>query len=206
MKLVVGLGNPGLRYAGTRHNAGFLIAERFAADRGIALAEERFQGRFGSGFVATGGGASRVEVGVLEPATYMNCSGAAVAEAVAELPVDDPCQDLLIVLDDMDLPFGRLRLRPAGGPGGHRGLSDILERFRSQEIPRLRFGVGRPREEAGAVEHVLQRFSLDEERRLPAQIERAARAVEVALLEGVTPAMNVYNRDPASEDDAGDGG
>ena len=195
MKLVVGLGNPGLRYAGTRHNAGFLVAERFAADR--------FHGRFGSGFVPAGGGVSRLEVGVLEPATYMNCSGASVVEAVAELPVEDPRQDLLIVLDDMDLPFGRLRLRPAGGAGGHRGLSDILERLGSDEVPRLRFGVGSPHEAADAVEHVLQRFSPDEERGLPAQIERAARAVAAALFEGVTPAMNVYNRDPASEDDAG---
>ena len=204
MKLVVGLGNPGLRYAGTRHNAGFLVTGRFAADRRIALLEERFYGRFGSGFVS-GGGAGRLEVGVLQPATYMNCSGASVAEAVAELPVEDPRQDLLIVLDDMDLPFGRLRLRPAGGAGGHRGLSDILERLGSREVPRLRFGVGRPEEDAGAVEHVLQRFSPDEERSLPGQIERAAQAVAAALFEGVTPAMNVYNRDPASEEDESGG-
>lgn len=205
MKLVVGLGNPGLKYAGTRHNAGFLVAERFAADRRIALCEERFCGRFGSGFTS-GGSAGRLEVGVLEPATYMNCSGAAVVEAVAELPVENPRQDLLIVLDDMDLPFGRLRLRPSGGAGGHRGLADILERLGSREVPRLRFGVGRPREEAGAVEHVLQRFSPDEEQSLPGQIERAARAVAAALFEGVTPAMNEYNRDPAPEDGAENGG
>jgi PTH1 family peptidyl-tRNA hydrolase len=205
MKLVVGLGNPGLRYAGTRHNAGFLVAERFAADWRIALVEERFQGRFGSGF-ASPGGASRLEIGVLEPATYMNCSGAAVIEAVAELGVEDPRQDLLIVLDDMDLPFGRLRLRPAGGAGGHLGLADILAGLGSREVPRLRFGVGRPREEAGAVEHVLQRFSPEEEQSLPAQIERAARAVAAALFEGVTPAMNEFNRDPASEDAAEDSG
>ena len=205
MKLVVGLGNPGSRYAGTRHNAGFLVTERCAADRHIALAEERFHGRFGSGFAAEGG-AGRLEVGVLQPATYMTCSGASVAEAVAELPVEDPRQDLLIVLDDMDLPFGRLRLRPSGGAGGHRGLSDILERLGSREVPRLRFGVGRPQEDAGAVEHVLQRFSPDEEQSLPGQIERAAQAVAAALFEGVTPAMNAYNRDPASEEDASDGG
>ncbi len=206
MKLVVGLGNPGLRYAGTRHNAGFLVAERFAADRRIALVEQRFYGRFGSGFVSVAGGVGRLEVGVLEPATYMNCSGTSVVEAVAELPVEDVRRDLLIVLDDMDLPFGRLRLRPAGGAGGHRGLSDILERLGSREVPRLRFGVGRPREDAGAVEHVLQHFSPEEERSLPGQIERAAQAVAAALFEGVTPAMNVYNRDPASgEDEAGGG-
>lgn len=194
MKLVVGLGNPGLRYAGTRHNAGFLVAERFAAACGIELGEERFQGRFGRGF-ALGGAANRVEIGVLEPATYMNGSGAAVAEAVAGLPVEDVRRDLLVVLDDMDLPFGRLRLRPGGGAGGHRGLSDILDQLGSREVPRLRFGVGRPREEADAVEHVLERFSPDETRRLPPLVERAAEAVRAALLEGVTPAMNRYNRD-----------
>lgn len=206
MKLVVGLGNPGPRYAGTRHNAGFLVAERFAADCGIALAEHRFEGRFGAGVVRAGAArdagceVAPIQVGVLEPETYMNCSGDAVGAAVGGLAIEDASRDLLVVLDDMDLPFGRLRLRPGGGAGGHRGLSHILERLERQDVPRLRFGVGRPREDAGAVEHVLERFSPEEERRLPGHIERAARAVAATLIEGVTAAMNTYNRDPSPEE------
>lgn len=205
MKLVVGLGNPGRRYVGTRHNAGFLVAERFAADCGIALEARRFEGRYGQGVLPVDAAhaaavSAPIEVGVLEPETYMNCSGDALAAALAGLAIEDASRDLLIVLDDMDLPFGRLRLRPGGGAGGHRGLSHILERLERQDLPRLRFGVGRPSEDADAVDHVLERFSPEEVDRLPGHIERAARAVAAALLEGVTAAMNRYNRDPQLEE------
>jgi PTH1 family peptidyl-tRNA hydrolase len=205
VKLVVGLGNPGPRYAGTRHNAGFLVAERFAADCGIALGERRFEGRFGEGLLRAGAArdaereVAPIRVGVLEPETYMNCSGDAVDAALGGLAIEDVSRDLLIVLDDMDLPFGRLRLRPGGGAGGHRGLSHILERLECQDVARLRFGVGRPREEAGAIEHVLECFSSEEELRLPGHVERAARAVAAALSQGVTAAMNLYNCDPSLE-------
>jgi len=207
VKLVVGLGNPGRRYVGTRHNAGFLVAERFASDCGIALAERRFGGRFGRGVLSVGtadtAGAEAarlapIEVGVLEPETYMNCSGDAVAEALDALAIEDVSRDLLVVLDDIDLPFGRLRLRPDGGAGGHRGLSHILERLGRRDVPRLRFGVSRPPEDA--VDHVLQRFAPEEAQRLPEHLERAAQAIGLALGEGVAAAMNAYNRDPATEE------
>ena len=136
MKLVVGLGNPGRRYQATRHNVGFRIVERFAASRGIELGERRFEGRFGRGSVPVAGAAS-LDVGVLEPQTWMNHSGRSVAEALGALPVDDPAQDLLVVLDDVDLPFGRLRVRPAGGAGGHRGLADVIEALGRSDLPRL---------------------------------------------------------------------
>ena len=120
MKLVVGLGNPGPSYAGTRHNVGFRVVERFARSAGIELRELRFRGRFGRGRWRDS------EVAVLEPQTTMNRSGDAVAAALAALPPLDPGNDVLVVFDDLDLPFGRLRLRPSGGAGGHRGLRRIV--------------------------------------------------------------------------------
>ena len=197
MKLVVGLGNPGRRYQATRHNVGFRIVERFAASRGIELGERRFEGRFGRGSVPVAGAAS-LDVGILEPQTWMNHSGRSVAEALGALPVDDPPQDLLVVLDDVDLPFGRLRVRPAGGAGGHRGLADVIEALGRSDLPRLRFGVGRPEIPLETADWVLQPFSEEEAAELPARIATASEALGVALLEGVPAAMNRFNPDPAS--------
>lgn len=193
MKLVVGLGNPGPRYAPTRHNVGFRVVEHLAASRHIPWGAERFGGRFGRGRL---GG---LEVGLLEPLTWMNLSGDAVVEALEALPVGDPGSDLLVVLDDVDLPFGRLRLRPGGGGGGHRGLEHVIERLGTRDFPRLRFGVGRPQGAAETSDWVLSRFSPEEERALAVQLPRAADAVEAALCEGLPAAMNRYNADPAPE-------
>lgn len=197
MKLVVGLGNPGARYATTRHNVGFRVVERWASQRGLPLDDERFGGRFGSGTLATADGP--LDVAVLEPLDYMNRSGAPVAAALAELPVSDPSADLLIVLDDVDLPFGRLRLRPSGSAGGHRGLADVIEALGSSDLPRLRFGVGRPQGLVDTVEWVLAPFSSQEEAQLDEALAEAAAAVDAALCEGIGRAMNVVNRAPASE-------
>ena len=120
MKLVVGLGNPGPRYAGTRHNAGFRVAIRFAERHGIALDSQRHGGRFGRASAALEGGV-RQDVAVLLPETFMNRSGRVVADAVSLLPIARLEEDLLVVLDDVDLPFGRLRLRAAGGAGATAG-------------------------------------------------------------------------------------
>jgi PTH1 family peptidyl-tRNA hydrolase len=191
---VVGLGNPGPRHARTRHNVGFRVAERFAADHAIALTGEAFGGRFGTGEIA---GAGRgVPVAVLEPLVFMNRSGEAVAEAVADLPVPDPAHDLLVVLDDVDLPFGRLRLRRAGGSGGHRGLADVIERLARDDFARLRFGVGRPTGGRDTRYHVLEDFSVEEERALLELVARAANAVTLALTAGIAAAMDRYNPDP----------
>ena len=206
MKLIVGLGNPGPQYVGTRHNVGFLVAARFAAAHGIVLSERRFGGRFGAGSLPASDERAATDVAVLLPETYMNLSGEAVSQAVAELTIEDPARDLLVVIDDMDLPFGRLRLRPGGGSGGHRGLADVLDRLERDDLPRLRVGVGRPPVAVGAIDHVLRRFSPEEEQGLPDLLERAARALTLASLEGVTRAMNVCNRDPAATGEAPDGG
>lgn len=202
MKLVVGLGNPGRRYAATRHNVGFRVVERFAARHAIALDAQRFGGRFGRGRLVPDAGAP-LDVGVLEPLTFMNRSGAAVAEALAALPVAEPAQDLMLAFDDVDLPFGRLRLRLGGGAGGHRGLADVIEVLGRRDLPRLRFGVGRPAVPMDTTDWVLTEFSEAEEAALPGRVDAAADALECALVDGVQAAMNRFNRDPAAADESG---
>ncbi len=190
MKLIVGLGNPGRRYAATRHNVGFRVVERFAERQRLSLSSKKFDGRFGRGDV---GG---VEVGILEPETFMNLSGASVAAALRYLPVDDWKTDLLVVSDDVDLPFGKLRIRPGGGPGGHNGLKDIIAHLGGDAFARMRFGVGRPGDgRVDTADHVLQGFSDDEEKVLRGRLDAAAEAIETWLFDGLQTAMNRFNRD-----------
>jgi PTH1 family peptidyl-tRNA hydrolase len=193
VKLIVGLGNPGPRYAKTRHNAGFRIAECFAARHAIALDSDRFGARFGRGRVATPAGES-LDVGVLEPQGFMNLSGDAVALALAKLPVEEPSRDLLALVDDVDLPFGRLRLRAGGGAAGHKGLTHLIERLGRSDLPRLRFGVGRPPTPMDVTDWVLAKFSLEEEQALAELFASAADAIDAWLAEGLEAAMNRYNR------------
>lgn len=197
MKLVVGLGNPGPDYEGTRHNVGFRVVEHFAARRSIGLDEERFSGRFGSASFPREVDAP-IEVAVLEPLTWMNRSGAAVVQALRALPVEEP-SDLLVVLDDVDLPTGRLRLRPHGGSGGHRGLADVIEHLGRSDFPRLRFGVGRPEGLGDTADWVLAPFAAEEEEWVRHRVAAAAEAIEASLLEGVVSAMNRFNVDPGGE-------
>jgi PTH1 family peptidyl-tRNA hydrolase len=193
VKLVVALGNPGRRYVRTRHNVGFRVAERLRERWRLPEPGQRFEGRFARGRVASLGD---LDVGVLEPQTFMNESGACVAAALGKLPVADPAQDLLIVLDDADLPFGRLRLRAEGGDGGHRGLADVLARLGRRDVARLRFGIGRPAVPMETADFVLGAFSAEEEKSLAAHLDRAADAVEAFLREGVAAAMNRFNAGP----------
>jgi PTH1 family peptidyl-tRNA hydrolase len=188
--LIVGLGNPGRRYERTRHNVGFRVVAHLRARWRLPEAEERFEARFARGRVASLDG---LDVGVLEPQTFMNESGASVAAALRRLPVADPARELLVVLDDADLPFGRLRLRASGGDGGHRGLADVLARLGTRDLARLRFGIGRPALPMDTSDFVLARFSPEEEAALPAHLDRAAEAVETFLTAGVAAAMNRFN-------------
>jgi PTH1 family peptidyl-tRNA hydrolase len=189
MKLIVGLGNPGPRYFATRHNVGRRIVESFAHEHGIALTEDRFLGRFGTGC------AIDQDVALLLPDTFMNASGRAVAEAVSELPRLDPATDLIVAFDDLDLPTGRIRLRKKGGGGGHRGMQDIIEFLDRRDFARLRFGIGRPRPDSSVIEHVLSGFDPEQSRELGRALAIAVRALEAMLRDGVEIAMNSYNRD-----------
>ena len=188
MKLVIGLGNPGPEYAETRHNVGFRIVERLAARHAIRLRRERrFHGLFGDGVVRG------VAVGVLEPLTWMNLSGRAVVAAVDALPLGDLASDLVVAYDDLDLPFGRLRVRAGGSAGGQKGLADIQERLGRSDFPRLRFGIGRPAPGEDPVEHVLAPFAEPERAALDAHLDLAADALAAILDDGVAAAMNRFN-------------
>ena len=193
MKLIVGLGNPGRRYRGTRHNVGFRVVERFASRLGIPLEQSRFEGRFGRGRVQD------VDVALLEPQTFMNGSGRAVAAALGYLPVHEVSADLLVVYDDADLPLGRLRLRARGGDGGHLGLRDVIASIGTQDLPRLRFGIGRPPDFQDTVAHVLQEFSNAESDALAEALDRASAAVAAFVVEGIVPAMDRFNAPPEAE-------
>jgi PTH1 family peptidyl-tRNA hydrolase len=188
VKLVVGLGNPGPEYADTRHNAGFRVVGELARRHGIALARERrFYGCFGRGLI------KKVETGLLEPYTFMNLSGKAVRAAADELRLGDLGSDLVVIYDDLDLPFGRLRIRPGGGAGGQKGLADIQTRLARNDFPRLRVGIGRPPPGEDPVEYVLAPFDAGQRAALPELLDRAADAVEAILVDGVQPAMNRFN-------------
>lgn len=198
MKLVVGLGNPGHRYADNRHNVGFRVVAAFAARHGIEGGAHDCGGCFGRGSVAPEGGPA-LDVGVLQPLTFMNRSGEVVAEALRCFPVDDPASDLIVVFDDVDLPFGRLRIRPSGGSAGHRGLRNIIACLETEAFARLRFGVDRP-PGIDTAAYVLQDFSESEEGELEALIPVAVDALDAMLFEGTTPAMNRFNRQSTGED------
>jgi PTH1 family peptidyl-tRNA hydrolase len=187
VKLVVGLGNPGPRYARSRHNVGFRVLDALAERSRAAPGEERFAGRYAECTLAG------ERVGLLAPATFMNRSGDAVAEALAALPEVDPAADLLVVFDDADLPLGRLRLRARGSSGGHNGLADVLAKLGSDAVPRLRFGIGRPLVPTGTVEFVLAPFGKDDEAVLAHALPRAADAVACFVGAGVAAAMNRFN-------------
>jgi PTH1 family peptidyl-tRNA hydrolase len=193
VKLVVGLGNPGRRYRGTRHNVGFRVVERLASQLGISLEQARFDGRFGRGRL------EGIDVGLFEPQAFMNHSGRAVAVALDSLPVDAVSSDLLVVYDDVDLPLGRLRLRARGGDGGHRGLRDVIACLGTQELPRLRFGIGRPPGFRDTTTHVLEEFSPSEGEILARALDRASEAVGAFLTEGVVAAMDRFNAPAPAE-------
>jgi PTH1 family peptidyl-tRNA hydrolase len=192
MRLIVGLGNPGKRYARTLHNAGFLVCDRFAERNRLGAETHKFRGAFRRGRV---GGQ---DVGVLKPQTYMNLSGEAVAEALRYLPVEP--QDLIAVYDDMDLPAGRLRLRKAGGHGGHNGMRSLIEHAGTTDFPRLRVGIGRPEPGRDATGHVLARPAPDDAAVFARAVERAAEALEAIVVEGIEAAMNRYNKAPEDEE------
>lgn len=184
MKLLVGLGNPGEKYAGTRHNAGFQVASRVAERQRITLKKKAYQGFYGVGRVAG------VEVAILLPQTFMNCSGVSVNAAYTSLGLTPG--DLIVIYDDLDLPFGRLRIRPDGGHGGHNGMRDIVALLGRTDFIRLKVGIGRP-ERGDVTSHVLGRYAADEIKLLPQLLDLAADAAEVILAEGALVAMNRFN-------------
>ncbi len=183
--LVVGLGNPGVQYAQTRHNMGFLVVDRLAARAGVCGWREA-----GLAHVAQAGIGGR-PVMLAKPQTYMNRSGASVARLVERYGV--PLERLVVVHDDLDLPFGVLRIRTRGGHGGHNGLRSIIQALGSGEFVRVKVGIGRPAGKGEVVDYVLGPFDPDQAAELPAVVERAAEAVAGIVLEGPIKAMNRFH-------------
>ncbi len=184
-RLVVGLGNPGRDYARSRHNAGFLVLDALARKHGL-----RFAHRWAQAHVAVGPVAG-VPVALAKPQTYMNLSGESVRSLLRKLGLST--EALLVVTDDIDMPLGRIRLRERGSSGGHRGVQSIVERLGTDELARLKVGVGRP-DPREAADYVLAEFAHSEREVVAEVVGRAVEALETALSSGISAAMNRYNR------------
>ena len=185
MKMIAGLGNLGPRYKNTRHNLGFMVLDGVADRLRVALDREKHQGLVAEA-VHTG-----TKVMLVKPLTFMNLSGACIADT-ARNKVFDPA-DLLVVVDDVNLPLGRLRFRPGGSAGGHNGLKSIIERLGSDAFHRLRLGVGASRAGGNLADHVLSRFAPEEWPEVNAMVAAAVDAALCWTAEGMQAAMNRYN-------------
>jgi PTH1 family peptidyl-tRNA hydrolase len=184
MKMVVGLGNPGRRYAGTRHNVGFVVAGALAQGPGAA----GFQNRFHAEVAELNDDGEKILL--VKPETFMNASGRSVRQAVDFYQLT--LENLLVVCDDINLPLGKLRFRARGTHGGHNGLRDIQNHLGTTGYPRLRIGVGAPPEE-GAIDYVLGRFRASERPLIEEALATAAQAVMFWVRHGIAESMNQYN-------------
>ncbi len=185
MKIIVGLGNPGPRYRNSRHNLGFAVLDTLAETLGTLFSKEKHKGLLAQ---ATYKGQKLL---LVKPQTYMNRSGDCIA-AVARNKIHDPA-DLLVAVDDINLPLGRLRLREGGSAGGHNGLKSTIERIGSDAFHRLRIGIGDERQSADLSDHVLRKF-LPEERPLVAEmVTKSVEAAQCWIAHGIERAMNEFN-------------
>ncbi len=193
MNLIVGLGNPGRGYANNRHNIGFMCLKHFALRHRIRFDKKQGKARIGSGEVAGG------KVIVARPQTYINLSGQSVNLLVRKFDVS--LENLLVIHDDLDLPLGKIRIRRGGGSAGHKGVESIAAELGSQDLLRIRVGIGRPIittgsteiSEADIITYVLSDFTPDEKQTITRVIPRVSEAILCLLTEGLTAAMNRYN-------------
>ena len=191
MRLIVGLGNPGREYAWTRHNLGFQVVAYLAELWGIPLTRQSHASRWGQGRVG------QETVVLAQPTTYMNLSGQAVAGLMAYFKLTPG--DLLVIHDDLDVPLWRLKLVERGGPGGHKGVLDIIATLHTEEFLRVKLGIGRPRPGQPAERYVLTPFPAEEAENVAEFIERAAQAVVTWLAEGLDAAQNRFHGGPVPE-------
>jgi PTH1 family peptidyl-tRNA hydrolase len=183
--LIVGLGNPGRQYRANRHNVGFMVVEALAASLGTSF--RRMQAKA----LVTEARLEGVRLILAKPQTYMNNAGQSVGSLARFFRL--PAEQILVIYDDLDLPPGALRLRPAGGTGGHRGMGSIVEHLGLEDFPRLRFGIGRPPGAMDPADFVLQDFSRGEQDLAAAAVDRAVECVRTFALEGIQTAMTRFN-------------
>ena len=185
MKLIVGLGNPGVKYANTRHNIGFMFIDKYAEIKKCDCFKSKFNGEFVS-FMENG-----ENIILFKPHTYMNLSGVAVREIASYYHIDH--KDILVVYDDKDIPFAALRLREKGNAGSHNGMKNIIELLQDNVFPRVRVGMGTPVEGQDMVSFVLSKFSQDEIKALNVSFENVAKACDLFIKNDFNRAMNNYN-------------
>ncbi|XP_042490136.1 peptidyl-tRNA hydrolase, chloroplastic isoform X2 [Macadamia integrifolia] len=184
--LLVGLGNPGKKYQGTRHNVGFEMIDTIAEAEGISISSVKFKALFGKGFIG------HVPVMLAKPQTFMNASGESIGSIVSYYKI--PLKQVLVVFDDMDLPLAKLRLLPKGGHGGHNGMRSVIDHFKgSRDFPRLRIGIGRPPGKVDSVNFVLQSFNRQEREELDFTFQKGLEAVRILLLEGFDRSATFVN-------------
>jgi PTH1 family peptidyl-tRNA hydrolase len=184
-KLIIGLGNPGKDYDRTRHNVGFDVIDRFAGLHGIQVKKRDCRALMGDGRV----GAARVYL--MKPQTYMNLSGESAALFLRQKPLAHA--DIMVVSDDIALPVGKLRFRPGGSAGGHNGLKSLIAHLHSQDFPRLKIGVGAPRNAEVQIDFVLSPFSKQERAEIDEAVELAVAGLECWIAHGIEPTMNKFN-------------
>lgn len=184
--LLVGLGNPGKKYQGTRHNVGFEMIDAIAEAEGISVSSIQFKALFGKGCIGN------IPVMLAKPQTFMNASGESVGSLVSYFKI--PLNHVLLMYDDMDLPFATLRLLPKGGHGGHNGMRSVIDHFKgSREFPRLRIGIGRPPGKMDPVNFVLRPFNRHEHEELDFAFQNGLQAVRILLLEGFDKSATFVN-------------
>jgi PTH1 family peptidyl-tRNA hydrolase len=191
MKLIVGLGNPGRSYASNRHNIGFICLNHFARTHGIKFDQKKGRARIGIGKAASN------EVILAKPQTYVNLSGESVSPLVKRFNIN--LNDLIVIHDDLDLPLAKMRISYGSSSGGHKGINSIIQELGSQDFTRIRIGIGRPDKaeasEEEIIAYVLSDFTPEQKKAITPVIPRVSEALLCLLTEGLTLAMNKYNRD-----------
>lgn len=186
MRIIVGLGNPTLKYSKTRHNVGFDTIDVLSKKHKIKVKKNQFKALIGEGFI------NDEKVILVKPMTYMNNSGEAVKEIVDYYKIN-PCEDLIVISDDLNLDVGVLRLRSKGSAGGHNGLKSIIKCIETESFHRVRIGVGKVPANRDVITHVLTRFGKDDRKIVKESFNVAAQAIECAITDGMDKAMSKYN-------------
>ncbi len=185
MFAIVGLGNPGKNYDGTRHNVGFDTVDLLASRNNIKINKIKFKSLYGEGIIGN------EKIILLKPQTYMNNSGIAVLDLYNFYKI--PTENIIVIVDDIDIDFATIRIRRKGSAGSHNGLKSILYHLQSENFPRVKIGVGKKRENEDLADFVLSRFDKKEREEIDKAIEKAALAVEAIISDGINKAMNEYN-------------